>query len=211
MGLGAWYDAAVMPRLITCACGMGQVMKRRAQIVPLAAGDVIELGCGGGLNQAYYDRERITSYSGVDPHPGLLDEARRAAAAAGLDHDIRQGRGEDIPFPDRAFDTAVCTYTLCSVDDVAAVLDELRRVLRPGGAVLFLEHGHAPEPGVARWQRRIEPVWKRMAGNCHLTRPIGASFRGGGFEVEPLGQGYLPCTPRFAGWNEWGVARRPMI
>lgn len=208
MGIGQWYDAHIMPRLVTCACSQGQVMKRRAQVVPLARGNVFELGCGGGINQQFYDAGAITSYSGIDPHPGLLEGARKAAQEKGWTADIRQGVGEAIPFPDAQFDCVVCTFTLCSVDDPQRVLSEIRRILKPGGAALFLEHGRAPDPGVAKWQGRIEPAWKRIAGGCHLTRPIGSAFRGAGYEVEPLGQGYLPKTPRFAGWNEWGVARK---
>ena len=211
MGLGDWYDAHVMPRLIKCACGTGQVMKRRSAVVPLARGDVFELGCGGGINHEFYDKDAITSYAGIDPHGALLDNARDAAKAKGWPADLRQGVGEDIPFPSGSFDTVVCTFTLCSVDDPDQVLSEMRRILRPGGQALFLEHGRAPDADVAKWQDRIEPVWKRMAGGCHLTRPIGSAFRGAGFDVEPLGQGYLPKAPKFAMWNEWGVARRPGI
>lgn len=209
MGLGAWYDRHIMPRMITCLCSNRHVMDRRAHIVPLAKGDVFELGCGGGLNQPLYAADQITSYAGIDPHGPLLDGARRAAQDKGWPADIREGVGEEIPFVDRSFDTVVCTFTLCSVQDPERVLSEMKRVLRPGGTALFLEHGRAPDPGVAKWQDRIEPIWKPLAGGCHLTRPIGSAFRGAGFEVEPLGQGYLPKAPRFAGWNEWGVARRP--
>ncbi|QUL38611.1 class I SAM-dependent methyltransferase [Erythrobacter sp. JK5] len=211
MGLKQWYDAHLMPRLVTCACSQGQVLKRRAQIVPLARGDVFELGCGGGINQQFYDTAAVESYSGIDPHEGLLEAARKAARAKGWRVDIRQGFGEAIPYPDRSFDTVVCTFTLCSVEDPALVLTEMRRILKPGGQALFLEHGRAPDADVAKWQDRIEPYWKPLAGGCHLTRPIGSAFRGSGFEVEPLGQGYLPKTPRFAGWNEWGVARKPGV
>ncbi len=205
---GGWYDAHVMPRLIGCACSTGQVMKRRSQIVPLAQGDVFELGCGGGLNQQFYDAERVTSLAGIDPNEKLLAAARAASEERGFPADFRKGMGEAIPFPDSAFDTVVCTFTLCSVQDPKAVLSEMHRILRPGGQVLFLEHGRAPDADVAKWQDRIEPVWKPLAGGCHLTRPIGAAFRGAGFEVEPLGQGYLPKAPKFAMWNEWGLARK---
>lgn len=211
MGLGDWYNAKVMPRLIGCACSTGQVMKRRAHVVPLAKGDVFELGCGGGINQQFYNSDAITSYAGIDPHEALLDDARKAARDKGWPADLRQAHGEDVPFPDSFFDTVVCTFTLCSVEDPAKVLSEMRRILRPGGQALFLEHGRAPDAGVAKWQDRVEPVWKRLAGGCHLTRPIGSAFRGAGFEVEPLGQGYLPKAPKFAMWNEWGIARRPGI
>lgn len=209
MGLSGWYEANIMPRLITCACSQGQVMKRRSAVVPKAAGDVFELGCGGGINHEFYDAGAVTSYAAIDPHAGLLDATRAAAAAKGWAADLRQGRGEAIPFGDDSFDCAVCTFTLCSVDDPAQVMREMRRILRPGGRLLFLEHGRAPDPSVRRWQERIEPVWKRLAGGCHLTRPITSALAGAGFAVEPLGEGYTPKAPRFAGWMEWGIARKP--
>jgi ubiquinone/menaquinone biosynthesis C-methylase UbiE len=176
--------------------------------VPLAQGDVFELGCGGGINQGFYNRAAITSYAGIDPHEGLLDQASAAAQAKGWRADIRQGWGEAIPFPDEGFDTVVCTFTLCSVDAPRQVLREMRRILRPGGTALFLEHGRAPDAGVERWQERIEPVWKRLAGGCHLTRPISAALAEAGFAVETFGRGYTPKAPRFAGWMEWGAARK---
>ncbi|QZD95329.1 class I SAM-dependent methyltransferase [Qipengyuania gelatinilytica] len=208
MGIKRFYDAHVMPRLITLACGQKGIEERRRAVVPLAQGKVFELGCGGGLNQPLYDGEKVTSFAGIDPHEKLLSGARERAEARGWEHDIRQGYGENIPFPDSSFDTAVCTYTLCSVEDPAKVLEELRRVLKPRGRLLFLEHGKSPEASVARWQERIEPVWKPMAGGCHLTRPIGSSLRAAGFEVEPMGQAYLDKAPKIMGWMEWGVARR---
>lgn len=208
MGMRAWYDRHIMPRLITVACGQEGIEKRRKQVVPLATGRVFELGCGGGLNQALYDPAQITSFSGIDPHEKLLDGARARAREKGWQADIRQGVGEDIPFASGSFDTVVCTYTLCSVDDPGAALAEMWRILAPGGKLLFLEHGRAPDAGVARWQERVEPVWKPLAGGCHLTRPIGASLRGAGFAVEPLGQAYLEKTPKVLGWMEWGVARK---
>ena len=202
------YDAHVMPRLVTLACSQKPIEKRRRQVVPLAEGRVFELGCGGGLNQALYESERITGFAGIDPHASLLEAARTRAAAKGWEHDIREGVGEAIPFPNSSFDTAVCTYTLCSVENPEKVLSELRRILRPGGRLLFLEHGKSPDPAVARWQERIEPLWKPLAGGCHLTRPIGSALRAAGFEVEPFGQDYLPGAPKILGWMEWGVARR---
>ena len=208
MGLKSWYDRTIMPRLITCACSQGQVMKRRSAVVPKAHGDVFELGCGGGINQEFYAPQNITSYAGIDPHEGLLDTARASAQAKGLSADFRAGVGEAIPFEDESFDTCVCTFTLCSVQDPQRVLSELRRILRPGGTALFLEHGRAPDTDVAQWQDRIEPVWKRMAGGCHLTRPITSAVDRSGFAVEPMGEGYTPGAPRFAGWMEWGVARK---
>ncbi len=208
MGLRSWYDVHLMPRLITAACGQKAVESRRREVVPFASGRVFELGCGGGLNQQLYERGKILSFAGIDPNATLLEDARQRAQATGWESDIRQGVGERIPFPDGAFDTVICTFTLCSVDDQARVLGEMRRILAPDGQLLFLEHGRAPDAGVARWQERIEPLWKPLAGGCHLTRPIGVALRAAGFSVEPLGQAYLPRAPRVLGWMEWGVARK---
>lgn len=208
MRLKRWYDAHVMPRLITCACGQEGIERRRREIVPLARGRVLELGCGGGLNQQFYEAGRISAFAGIDPHEKLLEGARARALAHGWDVDIRAGVAEDLPFATGSFDTVVCTYTLCSVEDPERVLAEVRRVLAPGGRLLFLEHGRAPDQAVARWQERIEPVWKPLAGGCHLTRPVGAALRAAGFAVEPLGQAYLRQAPKIMGWMEWGVARK---
>ena len=208
MGFKGWYEEAVLPRMIKCACSAPEIMELRQKVVPRASGAVFEIGCGGGINQRFYDTARVTSYAGIDPSPKLLDYARSAAQAKGWSADIRQGVGEAIPFPDASFDTAVCTYTLCSVEDPDQVLGELRRILKPGGRLLFLEHGRSPDAGPARWQRRIEPVWKRLMGNCHLTRPVGAAVAGADLAVTPLGQQYNPKMPRWAGWMEWGEATK---
>lgn len=206
MGLKNWYDDKVVPRLIKVACSQDGIAERRAQLVPRARGRVFEIGCGGGINQPYYDQEQVTGFAGIDPSGKLLDYARQEAARKGWDADIRQGVGENIPFDADAFDTVVCTYTLCSVQDSKQVLSELRRILKPGGRLLFLEHGRAPDPSVQRWQTRIEPVWKRLLGGCHLTRPISSDVSAAGFTVEPIDQGYMTGMPKFASWMEWGEA-----
>lgn len=208
MGLRHWYDDRIMPRLVTCGCAQEAIAAKRAEIVPLARGRVFEIGCGGGLNQTFYDHAKVTAFAGIDPSPRLLDAARDRAREKGWSADIRQAAGEDIPFPSGSFDTVVCTYTLCSVTDPARVIAELKRILAPDGRLLFLEHGRAPDAGVYRWQQRIEPLWKPLGGGCHLTRPVGGTLRAGGFSVEPLGQGYLARAPRVFGWTEWGVARK---
>ncbi len=206
MGLAGWYDEHIVPRFIKCACSAPGIMKLRSQVVPLAKGDVFEIGCGGGINQQFYRGDAISSYCGLDPSGKGIDYARAEAAAKGWKADIRQGFGEDIPFVDASFDTVVCTYTLCSVHDPARVLSEMRRILRPGGQLLFAEHGAAPDAAVHKWQQRIEPLWKRLAGGCHLTRPVTPAIGSADFVLEPLGAAYLPKTPRFAGWMEWGRA-----
>ncbi len=209
MGFKAIWDRHMVPRIIRTCCGAEAIMHLRAQVVPKARGAVFEIGCGGGLNLRFYDKQAVTAFAGIDPSDKLLDFARAEAARRGWAADIRAGVGEAIPFASESFDTAVCTYTLCSVADPQRVLAELRRILRPGGTLLFLEHGRAPDAEVQRWQDRIEPIWKPIAGGCHLTRPITAAVRHAGFAVEPLGQGYLPKSPRWAAWMEWGAATKP--
>jgi len=206
MGLKGLWDAHVVPRMIKCACASPAIMELRAGVVPRAQGRVFEIGCGGGLNQQFYDTARVTGFAGIDPSGKLLDYARDAAAKKGWQADIREGVGEAIPFADASFDTAVCTYTLCSVHDPAKVLSELRRILKPGGQLLFLEHGLSPERNVAGWQRRIEPLWKPLMGGCHLSRPVTASVLQSGFALSDPGHQYMPGMPKWAAWMEWGVA-----
>lgn len=206
MGFGSFWDEHVVPRVIRFGCGQPAITELRREVVPLAQGHVFELGCGGGLNQALYDAARITDFSGLDPSGKLLDWTHAEAERKGWTADIRQGFGEAIPWADDSFDTVVCTYTLCSVRDQGQVLREMRRVLKPGGRLLYLEHGRAPDADVARTQARVEPVWKKLFGHCHLTREIGPAVERAGFTVTPLDARYLPGTPKFAGWMEWGTA-----
>ena len=205
--MASWWERHGVPRLIKCACSQGQIMKLRSKVVPYARGHVLELGCGGGINMQFYRPGQIKSFSGVDPSPELLAMSVAAASAHGIEADIREGVGEAMPFASGSFDTVVTTFTLCSVANPAAVLGEIRRVLKPGGTALFLEHGAAPDAGVAKWQRRIEPVWKRIGGNCHLTRPIGDAYEKAGFAVDRQAAAYIPKSPRPFGWYEYGAAR----
>ena len=201
------WDRYAVPKLIGFCCAQPQIMKSRSRIVPQASGDVLELGCGGGINMEFYDPARITSFAGLDPSPGLLEASRSAARAKGMAADIRAGVGEAMPYADHSFDTIIVTFTLCSVTDQAQTLAEMRRVLRPGGKALFLEHGRAPDAEVQVWQRRIEPVWKWIGGGCHLTRPIALAYEAAGFKIAALEKSYMPKTPRPFGWIEWGEAR----
>ncbi len=202
-----WWDNHVVPKIIGFCCAQPAIMEKRQRVVPLADGDVLELGCGGGINMGFYDAARVKSFAGLDPSPKLLDASRAAAQAKGIAADIRAGAGEAMPYADASFDTVVCTFTLCSVQEQARVLSEMRRVLRPGGKALFLEHGRAPDPGPNLWQRRIEPIWKHIGGNCHLTRPVIGAYEAAGFKIAHADKAYMPDTPRPFGWVEWGEAR----
>lgn len=183
------------------------MMKQRAKVVPQARGKVLELGVGMGLNLRFYDPDKVESVAGVDPAAELRARAEAAPRDPRLTLSVSDGTAEALPFEDASFDTVVCTFTLCSVHTPRAALDEARRVLRPGGTFLFCEHGRSPDADVAKWQRRVEPVWKRLAGGCHLTRPIADAIADAGFRLERVESMYVPGTPRIAGWNEWGSAR----
>lgn len=206
--MSSFYERNVLPHVIGCACGTRLIGRQRAKIVPRAAGRVLELGIGGGLNLAYYDPAKVYSVTGIDPSEVLRVKAGSAPRAVGLKVEVLDGQAECMPFDAASFDTIVCTFTLCSVASPQAALAEARRVLKPSGRFLFSEHGLAPDPDVERWQRRIEPVWKRLAGGCHLTRRVAASIAAAGFKIDDFETMYLPRAPRPLGWSEWGSAHR---
>jgi len=203
----SFYDRYVLPHFINCACGSKPIRYQRRKVVPRASGRVLELGVGGGLNLAFYDAAKVVSVTGVDPSESLRRKALEAPRPEGLQVEVRDGEAEALPFEDGAFDTVVCTFTLCSVRSPAAALAEARRALKPGGILLFSEHGLSPDADVQRWQRRLEPIWKPLAGGCHLTLPVAASIKAAGFTLAEVETMYLPGTPRPLGWAEWGVAR----
>ena len=204
--MASFYDRFILPKLLTCACSSSPMMRQRAKIVPQASGQVLELGIGMGLNLSFYDPDKVSSVIGVDPAAELRAAAIAAPRDPRLAVTIEDGTAEALPFADSSFDSVVCTFTLCSVHAPAAALAEARRVLKPSGRLLFCEHGLAPDAGVAAWQRRIEPIWKRIAGGCHLTRPVAGAIAAAGFKLERVESMYVPKTPRIAAWNEWGVA-----
>jgi ubiquinone/menaquinone biosynthesis C-methylase UbiE len=205
--MASFYERHVLPHLIGCACGARPIQRQRAKVVPGASGRVLELGIGGGLNLAFYDPMKVVSVTGVDPSDELRAKARTAPRAPGLAVEILDGQAERLPFEAASFDTIVCTFTLCSVGSPTNALAEARRVLKPDGRFLFCEHGLAPDAAVQRWQRRLEPVWKRLAGGCHLTRPVAQTIELAGFAIETVETMYMPGAPRAMGWSEWGWAR----
>lgn len=204
--MASLYDRYILPRFLACACSSPGIMRQRAKVVPLATGRVLELGIGMGLNLGLYDSSQVSEVIGVDPASELRQMAMAAPRPPGLTVRVDEGTAEALPFEAASFDTVVCTFTLCSVHTPSAALAQARRVLKPGGRLLFCEHGSAPDADVTKWQRRIEPIWKRLAGGCHLTRPVSTAITEAGFRLDWLETMYLPKTPRFAGWVEWGAA-----
>lgn len=203
------WERYVVPNLIACACSTRPIMKQRAKVVPQAEGIVLELGCGSGTNFAMYDADKVEKLYALEPAPGMIVKAKRTAGELGIGKSIEflETGAENIPLPDKSVDTAVITFVLCTIPDWAGALAETRRVLKPGGKILFTEHGLAPDEGIAKWQRRVEPVWKPLAGGCHLTRDTLGLLREGGFRSDDAETMYLPNTPKIAGFVSWGSAR----
>jgi ubiquinone/menaquinone biosynthesis C-methylase UbiE len=199
-----FYDEKILPHLIDFACGMGQVMKTRAQVVPLASGRVLEIGIGTGLNLGFYDASKVSAIVGVDPAAQMQALARRRAERIAIPLEMVALELGQIQATDASFDSIVCTFTLCTIPEPLAALREMRRVLKPGGKLLFSEHGRAPDPGVRRWQQRLTPLWKPLAGGCHLDRDIPALLKAGGFHIREVQSSYLPGPrPMTWVWRGW--------
>jgi ubiquinone/menaquinone biosynthesis C-methylase UbiE len=187
--MGFWANR-VLPFLVEKACRSSVILEERKRWVPRASGNVLEIGVGSGLNLAFYDPARVHKVTGIDPSAALLARAEPRAAATSVAVELVEGHAENLPFADGAFDTVVITYTLCSVEDPARVLAEVRRVLAPGGRLIVVEHALAPDESTQRWQRRITPVWRKVSGNCHLDRNIGEMLRDAGFAGDDLTTGF---------------------
>jgi SAM-dependent methyltransferase len=196
----------VVPRLIERAAQSPSILDERRRWVPRAHGRVLELGVGSGLNLAFYDPVRVAAVTGIDPSPPLLRRAGSRGTRAPVPVTLVEGVAERLPFDSGSFDSAIVTYSLCSMDDPARALAELRRVLRPGGELVFVEHGLAPDAGTRWWQRRLSPIWRRVAGGCRLDRDVPALLRETGFAVDELTAGYSG-TVRVMSYTYQGTAR----
>lgn len=202
-----FWNARVLPALIERACRSHAILDERKRWVPQASGDVLEVGVGSGLNLALYDPARVTSIMGLDPSVPLLDRARARAASAPIAVDLLEGDAQRLPFAAARFDTVLMTYTLCSIPDPARALREIRRVLRPDGRLVLIEHGRAPDPRTYRWQRRLTPVWRRIGGNCHLDRDVKSELDDAGFDGADLAADYSAGGPRWLSFTYQGIAR----
>ena len=199
------YERLVLPRLVHFVCGLETHRRQRLKLVPGAAGDVLELGFGSGLNLAHYDPSAVRKVWALEPAAEMWDLAQEAVRRSALPVELLQASAEAIPLPDESVDTVVMTYTLCTIPDAPRAIGEAHRVLRPGGRLLFCEHGSAPDERVRRWQERINPLWRRLAGGCNVNRHAPSLIAAGGFRVDQLSTMYLPGW-RLASFNFWGSA-----
>lgn len=181
----SFYQRHILPRLLHMAMRQEALVPFRRRVIGAAEGRVLEVGIGSGLNLPLYGPS-VRSVIGLEPSPELLFMARDRAATAPVSVELLEASAEAVPLDDSSIDTVVTTWTLCTIPDAPRALSELRRVLRPSGALLFIEHGRAPEPGVAHWQDRLDPIWRRLAGGCHLNRKIDDLISGNGFRIDAL-------------------------
>ena len=203
-----FYAKHILPRLIEAAMSKEDTAKLRAQSVPQARGDVLEVGIGSGLNLPYYSSEVRRVY-GVDPSMELqrLARKRMGDCRASVEF-LAQGADHRLPLEDQSIDTVVCTWTLCTIPDAAAALREMRRVLRADGRYLFVEHGRSPDAGVVKWQDRLTPMMKKIGGGCHLNRKVDSMIEAAGFRIKELKTFYNPGGPRPMTFTYQGEAER---
>lgn len=199
------YDRFVLPRLIGCACGAKPIAKQRAKLMPYATGIVVDMGFGSGTNLPFLDAKKVEKVIAVEPSASMLAWKRDERRTDIVVEEVVAG-AEATGLPDACADTVLFTYALCTIPNYAGALAEAKRLLKAGGQILFCEHGLAPDADVARLQKRIEPVWKAIAGGCHLTRDTKTMLETNGFVCNEINDMYLPNTPRFAGYNVWGRA-----
>lgn len=204
-----FYRRRVLPVVLDWAMHHPRIVPYRAPTLAPACGRILEIGFGTGANLAHY-APAVREFEIVEPDAALTERAARRLAASDRRVTVHALSAESLPFATGSFDTVVSTFTLCSIPDVTAALAEVRRVIRPGGQFLFLEHGLAPDAGVARWQRRLTPLQKRLGGGCHLDRPVRTLLAGAGLSVDEneAQEHYVRGLPRVLGWFTYGIARK---
>jgi ubiquinone/menaquinone biosynthesis C-methylase UbiE len=203
-----FYENRILPYMIDKACGAPPIRGQRNKIVPLARGRVLEVGMGSGHNLRYYDRAKVEFVWGLEPSEGMRRRAQPKLDASPVEVKWLDLPGEEVPLDDASVDTVLLTFTLCTIPDAARALGQMRRVLKSDGQLLFCEHGAAPDASVRKWQDRLNPLWKRIAGGCNINREIPRLIEAAGFAIEKLEPMYLPETPRIAAYNYLGIANR---
>ena len=202
MGL---YERFILPKVVHLTCSSKPIRYQRRQVVPLAKGRVLEIGIGSGLNLPYYDPSKVERVWGLEPSMQMRAMAEKRVRETQLKVEFIGLSDDEIPLESDSVDTVLVTYTLCTIPDVVRALEGMRRVLKPGGELIFSEHGLAPDENVRRWQDRLNPIWKRLGGGCNLNRPIPSLIEQGGFKIKSMETMYIPGW-KPASFNYWGTA-----
>lgn len=201
------YERYILPSLINAACNTKPVRYQREKVVPLAEGRILEIGMGSGINIDYYDPKKVDLVWGLEPSEGMRLKAANRISEAPFEVRLLDLPGEEIPLEDNSVDTVLLTYTLCTIPGWQQAMEQMRRVLKSSGKLLFCEHGEAPDENVRKWQARINPYWKKVAGGCNLNRPIPDCLIQSGFKIESMDAMYLPSTPKIFAYNYWGISK----
>ncbi len=202
MGL---YDKFILPKMTEFLCSGKSIMYQRKKIVPLAKGRVLEVGIGSGLNLQFYDSSKVERIWGLDPSDQMRKMAEERVKDTPFEVEFINLSSAEIPLELKTVNTVLVTFTLCTIPNVVQALREMRRVLVPGGELIFCEHGLAPDKKTRRWQNRMNPIWKQIGGGCHLNRPIPNLIEQGGFKIKNIETMYIPGW-KPASFNYWGSA-----
>ncbi|MHB1148349.1 MAG: class I SAM-dependent methyltransferase [Lutibacter sp.] len=206
MGL---YDKYVLPNAIDWACKQKSSMKQREKIIPLASGNVLEIGIGSGLNLPFYDKKKVNHLTAIEPSKNLWKKNSFDINTLGFEFDFMEAFAENIPAENNSFDTVVITYALCTIQDTDKAFDEIKRVLKREGKLLFCEHGKAPDKEIVRRQNILNPFWKKIGGGCNLNRDIPFIIERNGFKIIKLEKMYIPGW-KPASFNYWGIAEKKL-
>ena len=201
-----FYNKYILPKIINAGCGTKPIRKQREKVLPLCKGIVLEIGCGSGLNFSFYEENNIDKLYALEPDKEMLLQAKSVVKEVNFPITFLETGAEKIPLEDDSIDTALLTYTLCTIPDPLAALLEIRRVLKKGGKLVFCEHGMAPENNVKKMQNFINSFWPIFVVGCNLNRDIPSLIKDAGFLVDNLETMYLPKTPKWFGYNYWGSA-----
>ena len=203
----AFYRDRIYPQIVSALGNPKPIDDIRRRMIPLAHGDVLELGVGPGVNFPYYDSGTVNKVFALEPNPGMIRRAEAQRRRIKIDVEFVDLPGERIPLDDHSVDTVVSTFTMCTIPGLTEALRGVGRVLRPSGQLIFFEHGLAPDLPVQRWQRRVEPFFKLAFSGCHLTRHIPLTITNCGFKIDQITEGYLAPFPKCGTYCFWGVAR----
>ena len=201
-----FYEKYILPWFLNCACASEPITFQRKKVTPLAEGIILEVGIGSGLNLPFYDKSKIIELWGIDPSKELNAMAKKVAKKEELNVQFISSSAENIPLPDNYFDTVLITYTMCTIPEVIKANNEIRRVLKDNGKMIFCEHGLSPDENIKKWQNRINNFWGKIAGGCNINRNIPELIKRSGFKIVKIEEMYLPKTPKIAGYNYWGYA-----